>query len=234
MAELKSLMKIDRETNLVDSANQTLPIQETFAHDLRNPLAAMQNAVDVIKMDGGISTDSSLMLGILDRQIKHLLRIIADLTTTDSGKDSQPTRSAAMNSSIAVNQVIPRTREILVVDDMRSICLTFQLMLEKLGHNVRTDSDGETALRAIRQKAPDIVFSDICMDGMDGFELARKIRSMPQCRGISLIALTGTVTHEAKTASIAAGFDDIFEKPIKLAILVEAIDLMDRPRFSGS
>ncbi|MCY2974942.1 MAG: response regulator [Planctomycetota bacterium] len=227
-------MKIDRETNLVESIQPMLPIQETFSHDFRNPLAAMQNAVDVIKLDVGISNDSSLMLEILDRQIKYLLRMIADLATKDSGKNSQQTRSAALSSSIAVNQIVSRTREILVVDDTRSICVTFKLMLEKLGHNVRTASDGETALLAIRQRIPDIVFSDICMEGMDGFELARKIRSMPQYSGIRLIGLTGTVTHESKTASLSAGFDELFEKPINFSILAEALNLMDRPRFSGS
>jgi CheY-like chemotaxis protein len=210
------------------------PSLTQFSHDLRNPLAAIQNAVEVIRIDAGISKDSSLMLEVIDRQVKQLLGTLSDLSNKDAFDSPQQTDSVVFDTPTDVNLAAPRIREILVVDDTRSVRNTFQLMLEKLGHSVRTASDGKTALIAIQHKIPDIVFSDVCMDGMDGYELARKIRSTPKYKGISLIALTGSVTRESKSASIAAGFDDLIEKPIKYASLVEALNLMELPRFPGS
>jgi CheY-like chemotaxis protein len=72
-------------------------------------------------------------------------------------------------------------------------------------------------MKSILEKMPDLVFSDIGMRGMDGYELARQIRSVPHGRDIYLIALTGHSSLATKRHAIDAGFDECHEKPIASA-----------------
>jgi len=66
--------------------------------------------------------------------------------------------------------------EILVVDDEPQLCIALHRILEMEGYQVRTASDGETALGLIKEKQPDVVLLDVIMPGMDGREVCRQVR----------------------------------------------------------
>jgi len=66
--------------------------------------------------------------------------------------------------------------DILVVDDEPQLCIALHRILKMEGYDVRTASDGETALGMVREKQPDVVLLDVAMPGMDGREVCRRVR----------------------------------------------------------
>ena len=72
--------------------------------------------------------------------------------------------------------MVTRSPEILVVDDEPQLCTALHRILEMEGYQVRTASDGETALGLVREKQPDVVLLDVVMPGMDGREVCRRVR----------------------------------------------------------
>jgi CheY-like chemotaxis protein len=107
-------------------------------------------------------------------------------------------------------------RRVLVVDDSDSSAQSMAMILKLEGYEVQVAFDGKTALELVRTFRPDIVLSDIGLPGIDGHELARRIRQDP---GLSaavklLAAITGYTGAEARRRSREAGFDHHFVKPI--------------------
>jgi PAS domain S-box-containing protein len=113
----------------------------------------------------------------------------------------------------------PPPLRVLVVDDNHDAALTLAMLLELLGHQTTTVHDGEAALLAAERDRPDIVLLDIGMPGMDGYEVARRMRQQPWAEGITLIALTGWGQERDKSLSRAAGFDHHLVKPAEPATL---------------
>ena len=74
--------------------------------------------------------------------------------------------------------------------------------------------DGAAALHACAEHAPDLVLLDIAMPGMDGFAVARTLRSQPELRDIRVVALTGFGQQDDRRKSREAGFDDHLVKPV--------------------
>jgi signal transduction histidine kinase len=110
-------------------------------------------------------------------------------------------------------------RRMLVVDDNEDSADTLAMLLRGLGAEVRTANDGRAALELIRAHRPDIVLLDLGMPRMDGCEVARRARQMPEGRTVRLIALTGWGQDEDRERTRAAGFDDHLVKPVDLAAL---------------
>lgn len=107
-----------------------------------------------------------------------------------------------------------RARRILVVDDNRDSADSLALLLSTYGHDVRTAYDGTSALEIAQSFRPDVALQDIAMPGMDGYELARKLRELPETRHAALIALTGFTREEDAKDARSAGFDHHLGKPV--------------------
>ncbi len=114
-------------------------------------------------------------------------------------------------------------RRILVVDDSHDAAESLALLLRLMGQDVRVAHDGATALELARSFQPDTAFLDIGMPGMDGNELARRLRREPTQRGLRLIALTGWGQEEDRKLTKAAGFDRHLTKPVDIAVLQELV-----------
>jgi CheY-like chemotaxis protein/two-component sensor histidine kinase len=108
---------------------------------------------------------------------------------------------------------------ILAVDDNRDAADSLGTLLELVGAEARVAYDGASALAAIRQHRPTIVLLDIGMPDVDGYEVARRVRSDPELDGVTLIALTGWGQTEDRRRSQEAGFDHHLVKPVDLAAL---------------
>jgi len=107
------------------------------------------------------------------------------------------------------------SRRIVIVDDNADIRDLLQIKLKKLGHAVETAGDGYAGLRRIAESRPDIAIIDIGMPGLDGYEVARRVRQqLPD--GIVLIALTGFGQADDREKAAAAGFDEHLTKPIRV------------------
>ena len=104
-------------------------------------------------------------------------------------------------------------RRVLVVDDNRDAAESVAVLLELYGHEVRTAIDGFQALAASAEFLPEAVLIDIGLPGIDGFELARRLRNQDPTRNAMLIALTGYGRKEDQDRGEAAGFDAFYVKP---------------------
>ena len=105
---------------------------------------------------------------------------------------------------------------VLVVDDNIDAAETLAALLDMMGHATQVGHDGAQALAAAPQFLPQVVFLDIGLPGMNGYEVARALRQMPSSAGAVLIALTGWGAENDRSQSSAAGFDHHLTKPANL------------------
>ena len=110
-------------------------------------------------------------------------------------------------------------RRLLIVDDNRDSADTLALILGMMGHVTHTSYDGMAALAAAAAFCPEIVFLDIGMPGLDGYEVARRLRQRPNGRTLVLVAMTGWGQDDDRQRARDAGFDHHFTKPLDLAKL---------------
>jgi CheY-like chemotaxis protein len=114
-------------------------------------------------------------------------------------------------------------RRILVVDDHPDAARILNLLLDALGHEVRMATDGQQALDQVEDFKPEIMFLDIGLPRVDGYEVARRVRALPSGRDVRLIALTGWGHDEDRQRSRAAGFDHHLVKPVTASVLRDVL-----------
>jgi signal transduction histidine kinase len=117
-------------------------------------------------------------------------------------------------SSQTAPAAAPIRRRILVADDNRDSAETLAMLLRIEGHDVTITHDGEAALAAFKQCAPEIALLDIGMPGINGYELASRIRQSAAGGSVRLIAITGWGQETDKQRALAAGFDHHLTKPV--------------------
>ena len=118
-----------------------------------------------------------------------------------------------------VQNMSARSFKVLVVEDMRALRVITARLLEKLGHVVEFAENGPLALLKLDTFTPEVVFSDIAMPGMTGYELGERIRQRPECAQVYLVALTGFGQSSDLEKALEAGFDEHMVKPVDLAVL---------------
>jgi CheY-like chemotaxis protein len=110
-------------------------------------------------------------------------------------------------------------QRILVVDDNADAGESLTSLLRVYGHDARMVHDGMAALELVPTFLPSIVFLDIGMPGMDGYEVARRLRRLPGGEQARLIAVTGFGREEDRRLSAEAGFDRHVTKPLDPKVL---------------
>jgi PAS domain S-box-containing protein len=123
------------------------------------------------------------------------------------------------------------SRRILVVDDNVESAKTLARLLRMMGHEVRTVHDGMAALEAAQDGWPQVVLLDIGLPGLDGLEVARRLRQDPGLQDTLLVAMTGYGQDEDRHHSQEAGFNAHLVKPLDLEALQT---LLARPEAGGS
>ncbi len=113
----------------------------------------------------------------------------------------------------------PATQRVLVVDDNRDAADSLALVLESLGVQVQVAHDGNAGLEAFTSFSPHILLLDLGMPGMDGFEVARRVRQRVDGNDVKLVALTGWGQTKDREETSAAGFDHHLVKPVDMAVL---------------
>jgi PAS domain S-box-containing protein len=117
---------------------------------------------------------------------------------------------------------VASARRILVVDDNVDAAESFADLLKEMGHEVRTANDGKAALELNREWQAEVIFLDIGLPGMDGYEVARQIRV--QNASTRLVALTGYGHENARSLSLEAGFARHLVKPPDIEAVVAVLE----------
>ncbi len=112
---------------------------------------------------------------------------------------------------------------LLIVDDNQDAAATLAMLLRLDGHEIQIAHDGNSALEMARSYGPELVLLDLGMPGMDGYEVARRIRQQTGMEDTVLAALTGWGTAEDRRRTAEAGFDHHLIKPIELTVLKHII-----------
>jgi CheY-like chemotaxis protein len=114
-------------------------------------------------------------------------------------------------------------RRILVVDDNQDGAEMLGSLLALDGHTVETVNSGPEALARLGEFRPDVVLLDIGLPGLDGYEVARRIRADTQWSGVQLVAMTGYGQEGDRDRSRAAGFAAHLVKPVEYPALRRVI-----------
>jgi two-component system, sensor histidine kinase len=107
-----------------------------------------------------------------------------------------------------------RKCDLIVADDNADALQSLAMLLEMEGHTVRAASDGAAAVTLAQQKMPDVMLLDIGMPGLNGYEVASRVRELPGGDAVMLIALTGWGQPSDRARASEAGFDHHLTKPI--------------------
>ncbi|MEG3927979.1 MULTISPECIES: GAF domain-containing protein [unclassified Microcoleus] len=159
-------------------------------------------------MGGDITVSSTPELGS-----KFVFDIQITLATPSEIKILKPQKKVI---SLAPNQ--PEYR-ILVVDDRADNCLVIERLLSPLGILVREARDGEEAIAVWEDWQPHLIWMDMQMPVMDGYEATRKIKAHPLGKQTVIVALTASAFEEERQTILGAGCDDFIRKPFEAKIL---------------
>jgi CheY-like chemotaxis protein len=135
-----------------------------------------------------------------------------------------PSRSPPLGAVSAASERVrsDRPRRLLVVEDNVDARQTLRTLLETLGHEVHEAADGEAGVVAALERRPDLVFVDIGLPRLDGYEVARRLRAAKLAA--RLVALTGYGRDDDVQRAREAGFDEHLLKPATLEQLRAAIE----------
>ncbi|HEX6243852.1 MAG TPA: response regulator [Polyangiales bacterium] len=123
-------------------------------------------------------------------------------------------------------------RRILVVEDNADFQELLAMSATSWGHEVDTASDGKEGLERILQSSPDLALVDIGLPGLDGHEVARRVRADPRGAKVALVALTGYGSREQRAEALQSGFDCVLVKPVEPALLQKVLSSESRDQLS--
>ena len=138
---------------------------------------------------------------------------------------NQSNHSADHTPDAEVLRAEPDTRRsALVVDDVADVTEMLAVVLTHAGYSVVTAASAPAALKAARERQFDVIISDIGMPEMNGYQLAREMRTMPGYETVPMVAVTGYSMFDDKERSTNAGFNAHMTKPIDPRALLDLIE----------
>jgi CheY-like chemotaxis protein len=105
-------------------------------------------------------------------------------------------------------------RRVMIVEDNRDANDSLAMLVEMLGFEVAQALDGQSAIQLASEFQPDVVFCDVGLPGMDGYQVVKHLRALPNIRPMVVAALTGYGEDRDREQASKAGFDHHFVKPI--------------------
>jgi DNA-binding response OmpR family regulator len=112
---------------------------------------------------------------------------------------------------------------VLLVDDEPNIVLSLEFLMNQAGYDVRIARDGDAALQAVRDRAPDLILLDVMTPGRDGYEVCQTIRANPAWRNVKIVMLTAKSREVEREKGLALGADDYITKPFSTRELVDRV-----------
>ena len=175
----------------------------SLSHDLRNYLAAVRNAVELLRRDAGSPATLDFACRIIDKQLQEMERL-------------------AERADLLKRPALSR-RTVLLADDDRDSVDSLAAVLRLEGYTVHTAYGGREAVDTAVVERPDIMIVDIGMPKMSGYDVARHFRTLRKEERPILIALTAWGQESDKLLSKQAGFDHHLTKPVEPAHLAKLL-----------
>jgi CheY-like chemotaxis protein len=122
----------------------------------------------------------------------------------------------------------------LIVDDNIDAAESLSLLLKCEGHTTAIAHNGPEAVRKVPEFKPDIVLLDIGLPGMNGYDVARAIRALPDTEHTFVVAITGWGSEEDRRRSTSAGIDEHLTKPVDISMIELVLTTMQSRRCAGS
>jgi PAS domain S-box-containing protein len=142
------------------------------------------------------------------------LPVVAEIDLQDSRATSKPGTPV-------------KNLRLVLAEDNRDAAQTMAMLLRKLGHEVNVVHDGGAALQAVGSVKPDVILLDIGLPGLNGYEVAERLRNDPESADLRLIAISGYGQPQDRERSKAAGFQRHLVKPVSPEDLQEALSDTD-------
>jgi CheY-like chemotaxis protein/nitrogen-specific signal transduction histidine kinase len=152
-------------------------------------------------------------VGVESRGLGHGSRFTIRLPALATPPRPHPQQDERVTSARSAS------RRVLVVDDNVDAANSISKLLQLLGHTVRCVYDGPSALSATEEFRPEIVVLDIGLPGMDGYEVAKRLRDRRNFRSIPIVAVTGYGQDDDRARSREAGFSEHLAKPVDPEVL---------------
>lgn len=121
-------------------------------------------------------------------------------------------------------QISGNSAKILVVDDEPNIVIALEYLLQREGYEVQKAYNGQQALDCMENWTPDIVVLDVMMPGMNGFEVARRLREIPALEQTKIIFLTAKGTQRDKESGYASGAEYYMIKPFDNDVFISTVN----------
>lgn len=123
---------------------------------------------------------------------------------------------------------------VVVIDDVRAVATLLVKLIEALGHNVRMALNADEGIEIVKTEKPDVVFTDICMPGKSGYEVAQELRAFPDLSNLTIIAMSGNGHPEDIQKGVEAGFDRHLVKPASSQVLRKVFSEIIASRSASS
>ena len=147
-----------------------------------------------------------------------------------NGFASEVTRVAREVGTDGIRDITLRGRLEKQLQEQADTVKSFSILLNASGHNVRTAHDGPAAVQAALEYQPDVALLDIGLPGLDGYQVAKRIRQEPALKNVVLVALTGYGQDSDRQTSLQAGFDHHLVKPARLEQLTQILAMVAERR----
>ena len=114
-------------------------------------------------------------------------------------------------------------KTVLVVEDEPNIVLSLEYVIKKAGYEVRVARDGEEALKAVEEAAPDLILLDVMIPKRDGYDVCQTIRANPAWNDVNIIMLTARGREVEREKGLALGADAYLTKPFSTRELTDRL-----------
>jgi two-component system, chemotaxis family, CheB/CheR fusion protein len=203
-----------------------------LAHELRNPLAPIHNAVQILRLKSADAEAVASASNMMERQVGQMVRLVDDLLGVNritQGKfelrRGRVELASAVNHAVEAARSLYASHKLLVTLPEQAIngATSLAMLLNLTGNETHTAFDGLEAVEAAVNLRPEVVLLDIGLPNLDGCEVCRRIRRQPGGKRMLLVALTGWGQEEDRQMCREAGFSSHLVKPVELPALMKLL-----------